>query len=199
MFGDTDNIRTKTEDDLNNTGCYGGFGNRFSYEQCRRAEAASYKKTKLVFFLLGVCLVSFSVMLLCAVVLVRIVESNRSLYFPSAVYTDESHRVSAEESPLRIAADSSDVSGEERLVNVSSEESARYRIPVGVMVKAVEPDSEAHILGIETGDIIVAVNDVAVSDIETLNLLVDEGIGQAVTKLTVFRDNSYCVLSVISD
>lgn len=199
MFGDTDNIRTRTEDDLNNTGCYGGFGNRFSYEQCRREEIRGRKKLKLALLFFGVCMFGVSFLLLSAIVLVRVVETNRSLYYPSALYADESHIVSVTELPIEASAPAVMKSVTERFVSVSSEESERYLVPVGVLVKSLEPDSEASSVGIEIGDIIVAVNGHSVSDIETLNTLIEAQTDGAVIKLTVFRDNSYYVLNVNID
>ncbi len=197
MFGDTENIRTKTEDDVNNSGCYGGFGNRFSYEQCCRAENISGKRIKIALFAAGLCMLSVSLVFLCAIVLIRIVESNRQLYYPGAVYYTESLRGSETEVPLKLSERTVPLSEQdEMLVSVSSEDSQRYRIPVGVMIRSLDPHSEASLSGLEAGDIIVAVNGSSVSDIESLSSLVSEDGSQSFVRLTVFRDNSYYIVSV---
>ena len=200
MFGDTDNVQTKTEENLNSEGCYGGFGNRFSYEQCRRAENSGFRRTRQVFLFVGIGFFAIFCGLLCAIVLVRIVETNRSLYFPSAVHSVRAVRAADNEEMLPLGEDVA-VSTFERgseLVNVSKEDSKRYRIPVGVMIRSLDQNSEALALGLEIGDIIVSVNDVPVSDIDTLNSLVLEAPEAPVTVLEVFRDNSYYVISVAS-
>ena len=197
MFGDNENIRPKTEDDVNTEGCYGGFGNRFSYEQCRRSENPGGKRLKLVFFAVCLSMLSLSFVFLCAVVLIRIVESNRQLYYPGAAYYNESLKVSDSEAPMRLAREAVPTNEHgEILVSVTSEDSELYRIPVGVMIRSLDPQSEASLSGLEVGDIIVAVNGNTVSDIESLSALAAADGGQAVTKLTIFRDNSYYVVSV---
>ncbi len=198
MFGDNENIRTKTEDDVNTESCYGGFGNRFSYEQCRREENLGGKRFRIVFFAVALSMLSLSFVFLCAVVLIRIVESNRQLYYPGAAYYTEALKASESEAPLKLAERAvSDVSEQGRmLVTVSDEDAQRYRIPVGVMIRSLDAQSEASLAGLEVGDIIVAVNGDAVSDVDSLTALVSENGGQAVVRLTVFRDNSYYVVSV---
>lgn len=62
-----------------------------------------------------------------------------------------------------------------------------YRMPAGIYVTQVVPDSPADNVGIEVGDMITAIDDTALRDMESLNtILYAHQAGDAVT-LTVYR------------
>ena len=72
-----------------------------------------------------------------------------------------------------------------------------YRIPRGVLVELVTPDSGADLGGVEVGDVIVALNGVSATSMSALTNEKDKyNPGDTVT-LTVYRDGEYIELNVV--
>ena len=72
-----------------------------------------------------------------------------------------------------------------------------YRIPRGVLVGLVTPDSGAEAGGVEVGDVIVGLNGVSVSSMDELTNEKDKfSPGDTVT-LTVYRSGEYVELDVV--
>ena len=77
---------------------------------------------------------------------------------------------------------------------------AYYRIPSGVYVESVDPESDAYEKGLRKGDTITAIEGVAVSTTEELNVVKNQFRAGDTVQLTVYRDgNLYSVEVVLSD
>ena len=71
-----------------------------------------------------------------------------------------------------------------------------YGIPQGVMVRYVEPDSGADIAGVQSGDIIVGVNDESITTMNELtNIKNNYVVGDTIT-LNIYRSGTYIDLEV---
>lgn len=71
-----------------------------------------------------------------------------------------------------------------------------YGIPQGVMVRYVEPDSGADIAGVQSGDIIVGVNDESITTMDELtNIKNNYLVGDTIT-LNIYRSGTYIELEV---
>ncbi|MDO4481223.1 MAG: trypsin-like peptidase domain-containing protein [Bacillota bacterium] len=85
------------------------------------------------------------------------------------------------------------ISGE----NVSAQVSAIYKIPEGVYVRYIDPDSGAYKAGIQPGDVITALNGKEIKTISELNNERDNfSAGDTVT-LTVFRSGNVRNIDVV--
>lgn len=202
MFGNINDTRSKTEDNRSIETCYGGFGGRFSYEQCRRESSRSHfmriipKATVII----TSCLFLGLLGTVCAVLIFNIVQDNRTLYYPNTSAL-ESTRVddNLQIANLEATSATSNVSFIQNVVaaeNVSIEESRRYRIPTGVMVHEVTENSAPHIAGMCEGDIIVAFDNIEVTDVAKLNYLITSYERGTAANITVFRNNEYINLTV---
>ena len=74
--------------------------------------------------------------------------------------------------------------------SVTAAAQAYYRLPAGAYVEDVELNGPADRAGIQSGDIITAINDTAVSSLEELNLIKNRYKSGDVVTLTVFRDGT---------
>lgn len=194
MFGNRDDLQTKSQQMQPEEPCFGGFGNRFSYERCQRSGAAHRSTLTRVLFIAGISMLLLSFGLLCGTVLFRVVVANSTLYFPNGSNVHAEKAVpGVTESALKEAE--CYVKGSSTLISVTSEDSQRYRIPTGVMIKSVE-SGEDGIFGLRTGDIIVSVNGREVPDVESLNSAITDSYESDLTKLTVFRDNDYITVTM---
>lgn len=161
--------------------CYGGFSSRLDYEYCKNRKLHPYAA------LLYVAVFMFFVVTFgaCGIVAYDFIQQNRPLYFPQNVGdTDQPETLTA----VRSAVPMEEIS----FVSVTSDQSVRYRIPRGVMVKSTVTDKYE---GLMTGDIIVAVNDLEIVDLDSL----EKNCGEADGSITfrVFRQNRY--IDVIVD
>ncbi len=191
-----------------NSGSFGGFSSRLSYEEYvkdgRPVRRSAGRIGVSILLAAGVGLVG----VFSGVTLVEFVNSNRSLYFPpealaaSVSSAEHPHPVQAAEtaapltraepSPFQGAETSSDAVFE----NITDSISRRYRIPVGVMVNFVEPDSPASRAGLCSGDIIVSLDSWEIRDVDTLNRLLGGYSSGGSFTLCVFRNNLYVDLPV---
>ncbi len=202
MFGNINDIRKKTEDNNESEACYGGFARRFSYEKLCRDDKRSPVKRIFIKLTLIVCIGMFLGLLavICGVSIFQLIQENSSLYYPDNATIETAHK----ESTLQpIYADSPSIESKFAFMqnsvtaeNVSHEISQRYRIPTGIMVHDVCEDSAAHRAGLLGGDIIVAINDYATTEIENIDSFLSAHNTNTVTKLTVFRDDTYIDLSI---
>ncbi len=200
MFGNINDIRKKTEDNNENEACYGGFTQRFSYEElCRDGKKNRIKRMagKFIFIIcIAVFLGLFAV--ICTVSVYRVVHENASLYYPDNPKIKAAHK----ESTLQPINEPASVSKFEFMKNsvtaetVSPEVSQRYRIPTGIMVHDVCENSAAHKAGLLNGDIIVAINDAAAAEIENIDSFLSSHSEDTVAKITVFRNDTYIDLNM---
>ncbi len=194
MLGNSDDLRTKTENKQGTEPCYGGFQNRFSYERCVRNERSSRSILTRILFFTGIVLLSLSFGLLCFAVLFRVVVSNSSLYYPNGSYLNSDSTASV--SPMRASAKSEGADESTSfLACVTYEDSQRYRIPAGVMVRSVDSASDEVLSGFEEGDIITEVNGRQVLDVESLQQAIKESFETDGANFTVFRENGYVVIN----
>ena len=74
---------------------------------------------------------------------------------------------------------------------------AYYRLPNGIYLTYVNPESDACAKGLQEGDIITAINDVEVSSVDELNTVKNDfSAGDTVT-LTVYRGGKYYLVDVV--
>ena len=87
MFGETNDTRNKTENTTDEA-CYGGFGGRFSYEECTRVTLGSKVARVMPKLAFGAVAVLLLGMLgtLCAVMMYSVVSDNHSIRHPDAVF-----------------------------------------------------------------------------------------------------------------
>lgn len=159
--------------------CYGGFSNRLNYEysQNRRFTPSVALVYIAVFIFFGVTLGA------CGMIAYDFIEQNRLLYFPQTL--SESEPVDTMSLTRSVVA-MDDMS----LVAVSYDQSVRYRIPRGVMIKGAVSEKYD---GLMTGDIIVAVNDYEILDVESLEKHCNDA---EKVVLRVFRQNRYIDISM---
>ena len=81
--------------------------------------------------------------------------------------------------------------------SVTAAAQAYYRLPAGAYVEDVELNGPADRAGIQSGDIITAINDTAVSSLEELNLIKNRYKSGDVVTLTVFRDGTVMNVSLV--
>ena len=81
--------------------------------------------------------------------------------------------------------------------SVTAAAQAYYRLPAGAYVEDVELNGPADRAGIQSGDIITAINDTAVSSLEELNLIKNRYKSGDVVTLTVFRDGNVMNVSLV--
>lgn len=201
MFGNTNDIRSKTEDNHTSEACYGGFGKRFSYEECREGSGGGRLLRTLPKLAMGAVACLFFGLLgtLCGILMFHIVNDNMALYYPNSAMlasdTDDTAAPIKEENVSLTASNISVIGNSVAAENVTAEESHLYRVPIGVMVHSVTENSAPHIAGMQAGDIIVALNDSTVCDVDSLNAMLTDSAGSNVT-VTLFRDNAYVKISV---
>jgi len=71
---------------------------------------------------------------------------------------------------------------------IPDEAKSQYNLPAGIYVSEVNPDSDAYEKGITAGDVITAVNSIAVASVDDVNAIKNNfKVGDSLT-LTVFRD-----------
>lgn len=74
---------------------------------------------------------------------------------------------------------------------------AYYRLPDGVYVETVDPDSDAYAKGLREGDTITAVAGTSVRTVDELNVIKNQYQAGDELELTVFRDGESFTLNVI--
>lgn len=199
MFGNSDNIRTKTEDIQEKSCCYGGFGRRFLYEQCAGNNSSKHIGVIGVISVLCVCIMVGAFGILCGIVMYHIVESGRLPDYRGTVLPLEAPAVAdkadAKRDEIQVSL-LSDKSTDDAFENVTSDLSMRYRVPTGVMMKRVETDSDAYAAGFRSGDILVSIDGVQIRDIDGMNSFLSMRDAVAKSKITVFRNNAYIEIEV---
>ena len=85
------------------------------------------------------------------------------------------------------------ISGE----NVSAQVSALYKIPQGVYVRYIDPDSGAYLSGIQAGDVITALNGTEIKTISELNNQRDNYKAGDTVTLTVYRNGKTLDIDVV--
>lgn len=63
-----------------------------------------------------------------------------------------------------------------------------YRLPQGVYVRFIEPDSAAHVAGIKAGDIIIGIQGEAITSMDELNAIKNNYSAGDTVVLTIYRD-----------
>ena len=74
---------------------------------------------------------------------------------------------------------------------------AYYRLPNGVYLSYVSPNSDAYIKGLEEGDIITAINGVSVSSIDELNTVKNQFVAGDTVNITIYRSGRYYETDII--
>lgn len=161
--------------------CYGGCSSRLDYEYCknRKLRGSTALLYLAVFLLLGVTATA------AGIVAYDFIQENRMLYFPGNPECDEcadTMTIQRNSVPMEDIA----------LVAVSSDQSVRYRIPRGVMIKEISSISDKY-SGFIAGDIIVAVDGAEISTLDELEENYDE---TKESVFRVFRQNRYIDISV---
>ncbi len=196
MFGNTDNnTRSETEDIQSNGSCYGGFGRRFSYEQSKKDNGGFRITTSGLVSAICALVVVGAVGALCGVVMYHMVEANKPLYYPSGDLADSDRGKSG--AAYKEADVVMPLSEDEGIYeNVTSDLSARYRVPTGVMIKRVAEDSEEYAAGLRSGDILISIDGIKVSDIDTMNGILSSREASMGSEIMIFRNNVYIVLNI---
>lgn len=83
--------------------------------------------------------------------------------------------------------------------NITSAYSSYYGIPQGFLVREVTPGSCAQISGIQVGDVIIAINDTVISNINELNDIKNTFKPGDSIMLTVYRNGRKVDISVVLD
>ncbi|MBQ8249815.1 MAG: PDZ domain-containing protein [Clostridia bacterium] len=202
MLDSNSDILNKTEDNRSDEACYGGFGRRLSYERwCRSAEKGSLKRlAPRLTLIVGVTLFFGLLGVLCSIAVFHLVRENSEIYYPNTAEvenlqtSDTAQLFSSKATPTssQVIFMKNSVAAE----NVSHEISRRYRIPIGVMIHEVFENSAAHTAGLMAGDIIVAVNGTAATDITSIDSMLEKLKLGTVVKFTVFRDDTYVDLNL---
>ena len=185
----------KTADDnYGDAHTFGGFSSRWNYEDCRKKSSGVHPAAVLLVTL--VCAFSGFSVALGAVLLFDFVKLNPQLYFPSGMAS------TAESQPVEQLSASGPVKVDELytglcLDTVTEELSGRYRIPAGVMVKSADPSRNKSLADFLAGDIIVSVNGIEITDIESLNETYDPIPDGENVSMKVFRRNRYTDISFV--
>ncbi len=79
---------------------------------------------------------------------------------------------------------------------VTEKEALLYKMPVGVVVRYVEPGSDAELCGLYAGDIILSVDGMATADVAALEAYLSEFRAGDTVQITVFRADAECVIPV---
>ncbi len=83
-----------------------------------------------------------------------------------------------------------------RVETVTEKEALLYKMPVGVIIRYVEPGTDAEQCGLRTGDIILSIDGSPTTDVAALDAyLADIRVGDTV-QITVFRADAECVIPV---
>ena len=172
-----DEMRGKEKQNENNDEpCYGGLSNRLDYEYTknRKNRASTFLLYLAVFLFVGVTASA------AGIVAYDFIQENRLLYFPGAEELDEYPERTGFS---RAAAQLDDIT----LVAVSSDQSVRYRIPRGVMVKMINSTAKKY-ENFFAGDIIVAVNGTEIVSVDELR---ENYSDTEPAVFRVFRQNRY--------
>ncbi len=189
MFGIFNEAKTEEKKNVGES-VYGGYGGHLDYERFRRERNGSRLAKASRALATGCLVIAFGVTgVIGGMMIYEMIDENRFLYFPRGSMPDETlqEQESASSNGSVFLIGETVSSG--NIQNVTAEISRRYRIPIGVMISEVEPTSAAGLAGMESGDIIVAVNSVEISDIASLDRLIHAATGSV--ELKVFRDNRY--------
>ncbi len=202
MLDSNNDILNRTENNRSDEACYGGFGRRLSYERwCRSGEKGGLKRLAPRLTIIIVVTLFFGLVgVICGMAVFHLVRENIEIYYPNTAEAEGlqtsdasqlfSTKATTDVSPVIFMKNSVTVE------NVSHEISRRYQIPIGVMIHEVFENSSAHTAGFMAGDIIVAVNDIAATDITSVDSILEKlSLGTAV-KFTVFRNDTYVDLNV---
>ena len=162
--------------------CYGGCSSRLDYEYCknRRLRGSTALLYLAVFLLFGMTAAA------AGIVAYDFIQENRMLYFPGNPEIDECADT------MSVQRSSAPMEDDITLVAVSSDQSVRYRIPLGVMIKGISSTSDKY-SGFIAGDIIVAVDGAEISTLDELRENYDE---TKESVFRVFRQNRYIDISV---
>lgn len=82
--------------------------------------------------------------------------------------------------------------------SVSQMEQVYYRIPKGLCITEVCPDSDAASLGIRPGDVLLRINNLPISDYDSLQSAVCSSDGEVV-ELVIYRSGQQFTLQILVD
>lgn len=67
--------------------------------------------------------------------------------------------------------------------------------PAGLLVTDVKNGSEAEQLGIESGDILISINDTSISSQEDLDQIINSVIPEGFSRVVIYREGQHCILN----
>lgn len=204
MLDSNNDILNKTEDTRQDEACYGGFGKRLSYERWCRGEKGNLKLwIPRLTLVVSITLLFGMIGVLCGVTVFHLVRDNAEIYYANVQKSEKNQEADTarlfdgiSKSPVsELVLMKNSVTAE----NISHEVAQRYRIPIGILIHKVIENSSAHAAGLLTGDIIVAVNGTAATDITSLDSMLAKYKLGTIVKFTVFREDTYVDLNVNLD
>lgn len=200
------------EKENNDEPCYGGFRSRWSYEDCCRKHSLRGPSRANAALCVIVCFFFGFAGLAGGIIIFDFMQQHKNQYYPdgSLQVPDEiiipsptspdmpaKPNGSATSSPNGFI-DFSTQAGGIKFENVTADLSKLYRIPRGVMVKITD-NSGAVSNVFNAGDIIVAVNDIEIHDIESLNEESKYNSEDETVTITIFRKNKYIDLVIVNN
>lgn len=199
MLGNSDEIRTKTEDEQNSECCYGGFGGRFLYERWQKNGGKPRGETgRNIAVTLLLCVSVAIVCVLSGVVSYHIVVHNKDIYYPGMVPVTSARESSLTAvSPMSYVSAAVTESDGAEWISVNSDMSVRYCVPMGVLIRDISEDSPGYSMGMRNGDIIVAVDGVPVCGVDDLSAVISSRDAVARSEIQIFRDGGMIVIECI--
>lgn len=187
IFDTADSKIGKDKKTIEDNTCFGGLSNRLCYEELKKNGSFAPRFIAIVTCTLLTAFFGFSGFL-GGMLVYDFVKSNRQLYRTSL------ETVTAEtEMPLpalRNVQQPTSVFSSLKANIVSEEESEKYHVPRGILVKSAKKGSIAERAGLKPGDIIVSCNQITVHTIEDLEKMFESS-GNDVLTLNIFRQNKY--------
>lgn len=195
MLGNSSDISNKTEENNVKEACFGGFESRFSYESCRKSKSTRY----ISFIIKALAMLSTGAFfalfgLASGATIMMILTTNKGLYYPLEEDKISSVEDFYSELPMSSVPKNeivSIVNGTLQAESISDEVSTRFRVPIGIMLHELDEKSAPYFAGIRAGDIIVAIDGVALSSIDMLDNTIACFNSGDKPVFTVFRDNAY--------
>lgn len=202
MFGNSEDIRKETKNEIENGHCYGGFRGRFSYERfkSKKRTARLAEIVRKIAILLVSCIFFGSLGVLAGMMIFSVMQGDFIGF--GAMEQGDLESGAKNEANLNITdsmTQHSFISDGAEMVSVTKEYSERYRIPMGVLVKELPVESIGYAAGIREGDIIVMIDGIAVLGKEELSKATEEHREGDGVLVRIFRDGKHRDLNVVME